>query len=305
MKKKCLADATLSAALITGFLLVSSAASALTWSFNDPCDGSVGCTVPVVTGPPLYYGGDGQQPSTPVAAGDLIGDPGTYDILNLTANIDSTNLTVSVLTRYVEEPGNWVKYGDLMLSTNPYAPFGSSPYPLDTKTNTGTVWNYAVSTASANIIDSPGNILTGGTGTGTIYKNPAVFMLSDSLAGANQHRSDQIVLVDTSGGNTGTNNNVTVVISHPNDIPGAIDPNDNSTGTLITYTIPLSDIELIGGVPLELSGIAVRWAMTCANDIVEAYVIPEPETLALFVSGLLSLVLFSRSKKPVGDDTLS
>ena len=47
---------------------------------------------------------------------------------------------------------------------------------------------------------------------------------------------------------------------------------------------------------MELSGIAIRWAMTCANDIVEGYAIAEPETLVLFLGGLLSLVLVSRLK---------
>ena len=320
MNKKCLSDAYLSTALLCGLFLVSSATSALTWSFNDPCTVDILCntssTNPYTAqyaGPALYYGGDGAIPSTPTSAGDVIGYPGSYDILNLTSVIDATDLTVSVLTRFYPDPNPGVDgqsnvlYGDLLLSTNPYAPFTNfgtapSPYPLDTAYNTGTVWNYAVSTSSAGISDWVNGVLTGGQGDyAIIYQNPSL-TLSDVAPHDTLFRAGQYVLYTDNTG-TGSNNNVTVTISHP-DIPDPVDGSVPSTGTLITYKIPLSDIALVGGVPLELSGIAVRWAMTCANDIVEAEVIPEPETLALFVSGLLSLVLFSRSKKPVGDDTL-
>ena len=298
MNKKSLSQAKFSRTLVFACLLISSPVFALTWSFNDPCTGDSGCyTNPEYTGSPLYYGGDGLT-----YGGDTIGPTDDYDILNLTAEIDGTDLTASIMTRFVEDPGNSnVLYGDLMLSSLGYQPFGNSPYPYDTATNSQTDWNFVVDTSTAGL----SNIKT--TGTAILYKNPATFILSDDPAyhDGSVFRADQIVLYGTGGTWTPT---VTVSISHPT-IQNGVDPGTGdptfSQATLITYKIPLSDIVLPGGMPLEQSGIAIRWAMTCANDIVEAYVIPEPETLALFVPGLLGLVLISRSKKPASNNAQS
>jgi hypothetical protein len=285
------------AALIPALLLVSSTAYAFSWSFNDPCAGDASCTYqdPNYAGPALYYGGDGYpDPSFPQPGGDTIGGAADYDILNLTAQINSNNLTVSVLTRFVEDTASSnVLYGDLMLSTlgyNPYvgitAPIGS-PYVYDTATTTSTVWNYVVSTSSANITEYEG------TGTGTLYKDPTSFVTADFAPNDGLHRSGQNVLYGAGGTPF---NNVTVAITHPS-MPNGIDGIGDVDGTLLTYTIPLSDLVLPGGAPLEKTGVAIRWAMTCANDIVEAYAVSEPETIVLFMGGLLSLVWTSRLRK--------
>jgi len=299
MNKKWLSAATLSTVLIPALLCVTSAASAYTWTFNDPCTGDAYCNTSLTNpytaqyaGPALYYGGDGAN-----FGGDTVGDPGQYDILNLTAEIDATDLTVSVLTRFVEDTGTSnVLYGDLMLSTLGYSPYTDggnypSPYIYDTATNTGTVWNYVVSTSTAGITDTG----TGGpfTGTATIYKNPATLILADAAPhDGSTYRADQYVLYGSGGTPTA---NVAVTIARQ-EIPDAFDGDTPTNGTLITYKIPLSDIELVGGLPLEQSGVAMRWAMTCANDIVEAYAVAEPETLLLFLGGLLGLVLVPRLK---------
>ena len=44
-----------------------------------------------------YFGGDGVA-----AGGDVIGDSGSFDILNLTATQSGGNLTISVLTNFSE-----------------------------------------------------------------------------------------------------------------------------------------------------------------------------------------------------------
>ena len=290
MKKNTHSEALSSALLASALLLASSAASATTWSFNDPCNvENPDCNTPSdYAGSPLYYGGYG----TAVEGSDTVGSADTYDILNLTASIDSNNLTVSVLTRFVEDGVSKVRYGDLMLSTSGYNPNGSPPYTLDSTSTTGTTWNYVVSTSSAIPYDPINNPTGWGDGIGTLYKNPTSLKLSNDVPqDANLYKTDQYVLFG-SGGIPYSNAGVSIGYSP---IYNGV---DYDTGTLLTYTIPLSDIELVGGAPLENTGVAIRWAMTCANDIAEAYVIPEPETLALFLSGLLSLVLLTRLTKP-------
>jgi hypothetical protein len=46
------------------------------------------------------------------------------------------------------------------------------------------------------------------------------------------------------------------------------------------------------------SDIAVRWGITCANDVIEGSVstVPVPAALWLFASGLLGLIAVARSK---------
>ena len=289
MKKNTHSEALSSVLLASALLLASSVTSATTWSFNDPCNvENPDCNTPSdYAGSPLYYGGYG----TAVEGSDTVGSPDTYDILNLTASIDSDNLTVSVLTRFVENSDSVVQYGDLMLSTSGYKPYGSPPYTLDSTSTTETTWNYVVSTSSAVPYD-PDNPTGWGIGNGTLYKNPTSLKLSNDVPqDTGLYKTNQYVLHETGGT---AYSNVGVSIGYSAIYNGV----DYDTGTLLTYIIPLSDIELVGGAPLENTGVAIRWAMTCANDIAEAYVIPEPETLALFLSGLLSLVLVTRLTKP-------
>ncbi len=258
------------AALLLG---IQPAFADFTTVFTDSCV-EQGCVPATSPGTPQYYGGDGTQ-----AAGDVIGDPANYDILSMTVSQAGSDLVVSVLTRFIQgQPSQTVLYGDLMLSTTGWHPDTSQPYfATDTATTSGTHWNYVVQTTS-----------------GTIFHN-ATLEKSDTAPHDALFRADQYVRYASGNDQTGT---AGVSITHP-DIPDAVDGSTTVPGTDLTYTIPLAAI----GLPAVLANgteIAMRWTMTCANDIIEAAVtIPEPASLSLFLGGLAGLQLLRRSRRRV------
>lgn len=281
------------AALFGGFSGTASADFA-TYYVVDPCNG---CTYPVdpsyplavppgyptASSPPLYYGGDQPTSSDPITPGDdLVGNEEDFDILNIGLSKVGDFLTVSILTRFADGVPAGITYGDLLIATSGWNPFGSSPYPNDTAYNSGTVWNWAVQTSTGNIYQ---------------VANNGQLILSYPGTGPTPYKAGQFVQVDASQATPA--GLAAVTIDESVQIPDPFVGNSVSTATRLEYVIPLSVLGLINLDPDNPQEIALRWAMTCANDIVEtdAY-IPEPGTLSLVLGGLVGLRWFSRRKSP-------
>lgn len=260
-----------------GLLLAAQPALAgFSTTFNDPCTGDTNCSIYTSPGSPLYHGGSGANPNP---AGDIIGgnSEDLFDILSMTVSLSGQDLMVNVLTRFTLDPTNLPNtgYGDLMLSTTGWHPFGATPYDQDTATSSGTHWNFVVLTDS-----------------GDIYKD-ATLANSDGLAQDGLYRHDQWVKYASGGQKKAETAAVMIDFAV---LPNIFDGTFDTIGSLLTYDIPLSALDVLPGTSTDL---ALRWTMTGANDIIEASVaidnaVPEPATLLLFLSGLLGWRMQSR-----------
>jgi hypothetical protein len=278
-------------------LLASQAAVAdFTNVFYDPCDG---CTYPDggwdrPAGYPAanpsgytpaqgqYYGGDGAS-----QGGDIVGTEEAFDVLSMTVSQSGTNLVVSVLTRFTETAHDLslsnIIFGDLMIATgtpgNTWKPYGSTPYDYDTAGTSATNWNYVLDTQTGNLYQGSNAMLMN-------TNDPGASAFYDGLA----FRANQYMQYDGSGGTlaaslgTGTGNGSD---AQGTVLPDTIDGSGPSDGTTLTYTIPIAALGISLTTPTE---VALRWTMTCANDIVEAAVMvgeaPEPASLSLLLAGL-------------------
>lgn len=269
-----------------------------------------------------YFGGNGAA-----AGGDVVGDVRGFDILNLTATQSGGELTVSILTNFSEgellsdSTTSNIIFGDLMLATgaDPWHPDTSGPnYDMDTVSTSGTNWNYVLQSLH------PGAMIPGDTvsGSGAIYSVSNANLLNSNSASSLQdgvRRDNQYIGLGTGGSNTTKTGNETVssvLIPQPVDPIGdpscSINPDactDYVVGSLLTYHISLADLGILAADYAHTS-VALRWTMTCANDIVESVIqlasaVPEPGILALFLGGLAGLGLARRPNRLAKQDSSS
>ena len=206
-------------------------------------------------------------------------------------SLSGNMLSVSILTSFAGKgddhlfdhlTGNQgIGYGDLFLAGS-WTPYGDQPYGSD-DTYTGTAWTYGFA-----LDDRWMNENSAGTGTlyslnsanydndNTTNNNPDVLLSDDFLTGGT-FRNGQEVAVDTSEQNI-LSGNITA-------ISGASSWNIDAASSRVNFLIDLTGTDLLLG-----DEIAVHWAFTCANDVIEgSYPVNAPPILVLLAAGLASL----------------
>ena len=247
---------------------------------------------------------------------DVNGGKSRYDIDKMLVSRDGTTLSVDIFTSFYNDVNrNGIKLGDLFMAadedlngtaSSPWNPNGNQPNKGDRYTNsavdsnTGSDWNYVYDLSGARNSMSGTGQLKSGFGSNQV-------MDSTELHGNTARDNQAVMLAD--------NNNDVVHDSSAWSV-------DNQSSYQKTYTywsrrtnsyqsqnIGYGKVSFsfdVSGTALATANqIAFRWAMTCANDIIEGVAsfapqgggstpVPEPETIVLM---LLAMAGFTYRRK--------
>jgi len=234
--------------------------------------------------------------------GDVNGRMNNWDIDSMTVSRDANGImTVDILTSFYNDIGkSGIVLGDLFMATEigtngtPWNPnsYGSNSsgdmFSGNYRNNTGTQWDhaYTIDAGERDNIRGYGDKYVSGSGTGRLVNNFGSRDLVHSNANYG-HRANQAVYLNSGAGSTLNNSGGW--------------SNEGYTRTDGSWYGTLSFSFNTKGTALETANqIAFRWAMSCANDIIEGLVsvsggggdgtsVPEPQTILLMLLGLAGI----------------
>lgn len=223
--------------------------------------------------------------------GDINGGKHRYDIDKMVVSRVGTILNVNIFTSFYNNIGdNGIELGDLFMAadkdlnnsgTSPWNPDGTEPYKGDryskTGTNTGTNWNYVYDLGSSrNSKSGTGDLRTG-------FSNNNLIVSSDEHVNA---RYNQAVRSGNDGDRKTSSN-------------WSVGGRSYKIGN-VSYGKVSFTFDVTGTALATANQIAFRWAMTCANDIIEGVTsfvppkdtiaVPEPQTFVLMLLAMLGLI---------------
>lgn len=227
-------------------------------------------------------------------SGDVYGSKSAYDIDKMEVSRTGTMLTVNIFTSFYNNIGDsGIRLGDLFMAagdSNVWDPKGSAPntndrFSNDWRNNTGTNWQYAFDLGSEN------GDRTGNSGTGWLRDvNRDDVKDSDDFHGNSSRKFQGVMMKDGS---------YSAYSSSSWAMGGWAYQKSGINYGALSFTMDVT------GTALETANqIAFRWAMSCANDIIEGLVsitppggggggdvaVPEPQTLILMLLGMAGIV---------------
>ncbi len=223
-----------------------------------------------------YYGADDHD------YGDVIGASSDFAIEKAVIDLTGTELRIDIHTNFagkgilglfsnytVDNMG--IGYGDLFLS-NSWDPEGTkADHYIDDNHLNGTEWTYGF------VLDDRWS--DGVDGSGKLYKindQDGIQVSNDFLTGA-IYRNEQEVALDTAGQEWIKDGSWDV----------------DATAGIISFMIDIDGTDL-----QSWNDVAFHWGETCGNDTIEGSTapVPEPATMFLFGTGLISMVTVGRKK---------
>lgn len=224
-----------------------------------------------------YFGG------TVSGYGDVVGHASIFDVHAFDARRAGTRLHVRIDTNFAGDAGVYpgltntaaggrfgIGYGDVFLGPE-WTPFGPAPYLADNHA-TGTHWTYGFS------LD---NRWSATGGSGRLYRlrgatNNENALLSEDFLSGGIYRRGQVIAVDRASSTVEMVGTGTWSVDGPN-------------------SRLLFDFDLAGTSLANDDSLALHWAMTCGNDVIEGVAqVPTPVTAPLLALGLLA-GLFGRN----------
>jgi hypothetical protein len=258
---------------------------------------------------------------------DVKGSKSVYDTQSMTVSRIDNIMTVVINSNFVGNNDGDIGFGDLFMSVdesdpnaNPWKPFGnaSDNYKADRfagnndggnhVANTGTDWNYAYTIRDwvqpgGNQPDNWVDRHNTSSGKGQLVSGFTNSDLQHSNTSSNRHH--QAVSLKSSVYDNGYANSTysydKVYYNQQANDPtnGTGYSNWSASNGALTFSF-----DVTGSALATANQIAFRWAMTCANDIIEGLVsvnpggevkVPEPQTLLLMLLGMAGIAYRRKS----------
>jgi hypothetical protein len=229
---------------------------------------------------------------------DVNGKSYKYDIDKMVVSRDGTTLNVDIFTAFYNDI-NYIKLGDLFMATssdssspwspfvNPWDPTGDQPYSNDRYAkygnNTGTDWNYVYDLKKRGGTSGTGQLKSG-------FSQNDLKMSSQLHSGARNNQAVRLINRD----------NHTIHSTSAWSVDDNYSYAKTAGGTYNGYGKVSFSFDVSGTALATANQIAFRWAMTCANDIIEGVAsfapttdstaVPEPQTIMLMLLAMAGLI---------------
>jgi len=231
-----------------------------------------------------------------------------YEIQNMSvAWKDNNEITVKVYTDFAghaSREGSKIGYGDLLIGTTPIFDKGSNTTEGTNWADTGTDWDYAFRLDQVNDDHSGAR-----HDHGNISRDGWLVKYQDNRENWNDAKDKWRTKNKNTAGqwtsSAGKPDEIVTSEWNPDNTVGANDGKGSWSAKTDEYLSFTFNVDALGlSTPSQL---AFRWAMTCANDIIDGVAysphdgnsnnqIPEPAVLTLMLAGIAG-VSFTRRRK--------